>query len=756
MMYFPLMWMGSKGRCRFLSLFLSIIFLFELGPALGQEPEYPARSPVADIVFLTGRESGTYFALGRSIKELVEKNTKSMQIMCQPSMGSLENATLLEANRANLAIIQSDIAYSLYSGTRFFPLPSSRIKVICPLHSEVVHIITRQSNYITSIEGLENHIVSVGEQGSGAEVNASMILAAVNLTYRNITPVFKNLEDSIDLLRAGKIDAFFATTRSPSKTVAALLEDPKYTLLKMKPPEVERIIRGYPYIYPYTIERGTYVNQTQQIMTINVRALLIVHSEVSDSKVYQLTKILFENKAYLKSKFPFLELDEKGAVSDLRLPLHPGAREYFIEVGVLKGQSVFVFIGAILFVIAGASLLIRFFIKPPKKLRRFARNFYARYATLFLSFVLIASYGMHLSERAINANFISFGQSIWSCLVYLVSGFGDRAPVTSLGKFLSILIFLMGVSVVGIVSGGFASYFIDKTIRKEKKMPANMSNHIVICNWNAKANKIIEELFQSEADMKEDVHVVLLTGKSDRRITRLEGKYSGFSMTTGDPVLHEHLAGVNIHKARSVIILAKEDCPDPDAQTALIALAINQVCRDKAVDEHIKEHKLDKGPGVRQELENSLKIKPPHIVADVVNHMKTKHLSDANVKEIVCSTDYGIGLLAQSAIHPGLVKVYDQLLKFTAEGNELYLLDSRALPPDLVNRDFKGLAVWFEENFRESKNPMILLGFLRSGEPILNPHKDQAKLRGDDQLIILAYCSPRLTDFAKCDKLRTA
>ena len=749
-MYFLLMLVGSKGHCRFIFLILSLALVCSLGPAFGQEPEYPARSPVADIVFLTGRENGTYFALGRAISELVKRNTTSIQIMCQPSMGSLENATLLEANRANLAIIQSDIAYSLYSGTRFFPLPSSRIKVLCPLHSEVVHIVTRQSNYISSINDLEDQIVSVGEQASGTEVNASMILAAVNLTYRNITPVFKNLEDSIDLLKAGKIDAFFATTRSPSKQLDTLLEDPEYTLVKLKPPEVERIIRGYPYIYPHAIDRGTYVNQTQQIPTIRIRALLVVHSDVRDSKVYRLTKILFENKAYLKNKFSFLELDEKDAVADLRLPLHPGARQYFIEAGVLKGQSVFVFLGAIFFVIGGAGLLIRFFIKPPKRLRRFARNFYARYATFFLSFVLVASYGMHLSERAINRNFLSLSQSIWSCLVYLVSGFGDRPPITSLGKFLSILIFLMGVSVVGIVSGGFASYFIDKTIRKEKKMPANMSNHIVICNWNAKADKIIEELFQSEADTKEDVHVVLLTGKSDRRITKLEGKYSGFSMTTGDPVLHEHLAAVNIHKASSVIILAKEDCPDPDAQTALIALAINQVCRDKAVDEHIKDHKLEKAPGVRRELENSLKVKPPHIVADVINHMKTKHLSDTNVKEIVCSTDYGIGLLAQSAIHPGLVKVYDHLLKFTPDGNEFYLLDSGVLPSNLKNRDFKYLAAWFEENFRESKNPMILLGFLRCGEPILNPQKEQATLVDKDQLIILAYCSPRLTDFSKC------
>jgi hypothetical protein len=163
----------------------------------------------------------------------------------------------------------------------------------------------------------------------------------------------------------------------------------------------------------------------------------------------------------------------------------------------------------------------------------------------------------------------------------------------------------------------------------------------------------------------------------------------------------------------------------------LISLAISQVCRDNAG-------------------ESKAEIRFPHIVADVVNHRKTQHLLDTNVKEIVCPTDYGIGLLAQSAIHPGLVKVYDHLLKFTPDGNELYLLDSAALPsgfrPGSSQGHFKDLSGWFEGTSRETKNPMILLGYLRKGEPLLNPQKDQTILQEGDQLILLAYCAPRLAD----------
>jgi hypothetical protein len=274
----------------------------------------------------------------------------------------------------------------------------------------------------------------------------------------------------------------------------------------------------------------------------------------------------------------------------------------------------------------------------------------------------------------------------------------------------------------------------------------------VICNWNNKAEKVVDELFKSQYDTKQDVQVAILAENRNQKIEELEKKYEGFTMISGDPALHERLAEVNVHNAKSVIILAKDESQDPDAQTALIALAINQVCRSKAVDEYVEKNRLGGGYLDRLEIEKKLEIKYPHIIADVLNHRKTRHLSDANVGEIVCSTDYGIGLLAQSAIHPGLVRVYDDLLRYTPEGNEFYLLEGTALPFDIKDYDFKDLTVWFEENFRGTDNPMILLGLMRNGEPILNPRKPAEKLQPGDKLIILAYCSPRLTDFSKCAK----
>ena len=45
-----------------------------------------------------------------------------------------------------------------------------------------------------------------------------------------------------------------------------------------------------------------------------------------------------------------------------------------------------------------------------------------------------------------------------------------------------------------------------------------------------------------------------------------------------------------------------------------------------------------------------------------MNHRKSQHLKDAGVDEVVCAMDYGLGILAQCALHAKLSDAYNHLL----------------------------------------------------------------------------------------------
>ena len=124
----------------------------------------------------------------------------------------------------------------------------------------------------------------------------------------------------------------------------------------------------------------------------------------------------------------------------------------------------------------------------------------------------------------------------------------------------------------------------------------------------------------------------------------------------GDPAFHDVLETARVPLAQSVIILTDENSGDPDAESALIALAITKLC------EEIKK-------------EEGKEIIKPHIVVEVLNHRKITHLKDAGVDEVICAVDYGLGILAQSAIYEKLSEVYHHLLSYGEETNEIYIVE---------------------------------------------------------------------------------
>jgi len=115
-----------------------------------------------------------------------------------------------------------------------------------------------------------------------------------------------------------------------------------------------------------------------------------------------------------------------------------------------------------------------------------------------------------------------------------------------------------------------------------------------------------------------------------------------------------------VHVLARRSLLSDEDSPDPDAKSALIALAICKLCE-----------------------------RNPHIVAEAQNHRKLEHLKDAGVDEVICSGDLGLGVLAQCALHAKLSTVYDQLLTYGDDTNEIYVVAGSKLPDWLVGHTFE-------------------------------------------------------------------
>jgi voltage-gated potassium channel len=191
------------------------------------------------------------------------------------------------------------------------------------------------------------------------------------------------------------------------------------------------------------------------------------------------------------------------------------------------------------------------------------------------------------------------------------------------------------------------------------QIPKNIKNHIVICNWHNNAESIITELHSKQAEP--NLNIVIITDSNIDEIKRRYKYDKHVFVIDSDPTNHEVLlTKTRSHHAKSVIILIDPEHSDSDAKAALISLAITKC-------DHNISYK-------------------PRIIAEVMNPDKVQHLQDAGVDEWVCSAGFGLGIIAQTALYGKLSEVYQQLLSYSSDTNEIYLLDSLKYPEWFLER----------------------------------------------------------------------
>lgn len=351
---------------------------------------------------------------------------------------------------------------------------------------------------------------------------------------------------------------------------------------------------------------------------------------------------------------------------------------------------------------------------PSHRLRSLIYSHFWISIVIFLAaFFLAAVAVMYHFEGAQNSELTPF-DAFRIVLVFFLGEYGDT-PLTQVGQFVSVITFVLGIVVVAAFIGKLAAVFVE--LKMEVKMPKHLERHIVMCNWHTSADRIIKELHSPLAAPDTDIIVITETDVNEPEL-RQSPEYERVYFIKSDPIMHAVLKRARAHHAHSVIILADPTCSDPDAKTAMISLAITK-------------------------LERELPQKP-HIIAEVTNPQKVQHLVDAGVDEWVCSTDYSLGILAQAALYGKISDVYQQLLTYSADTNEIYLVGDDRYPGTIYGKNFQEVAQLLNMQ-RNSDNPVILVGVKRGNTVILNPREHEFDtFRAGDTLIVMSFDHPDL------------
>lgn len=270
----------------------------------------------------TGPAIGYYHQVGHALA--AASRHEGLQLVFCPSDGSVANIIALTSHAADFAIVQSDAAHRAWYGELPFQQPNPRVKLVAPLFTEKVQILTRPHLYITPTGGFRMlRKVWVGPHGSGSEVTALAVLQASGMTLEDakaleveLTPESENkFEGAVKHLKIGDLDAIFQTHVAPAENIKRQLDTTEIRLLGLSWDSVETLVSNGLYMET-SLQKTDYPELDSGLYTVGVEALLLTHDGVDEDAVQLIAKTLRDERRDLEAHLKRILLSDKDAKID--------------------------------------------------------------------------------------------------------------------------------------------------------------------------------------------------------------------------------------------------------------------------------------------------------------------------------------------------------------------------------------------------------------------------------------------------------
>ena len=298
-----------------------------------------------DYVLNTASTGGTYHPVGTALATLSKVKllpTEKFSLTAVNSAGSGANVQALASGAADFAILQG--LYGSYAATGTGPVsePQENLQAVSMLWQNVEQFILADElvdgGTVSDLMAAKGQPVAMGSQNSGTLGSNQTLLEGLGVDFENdFEFVYAGYGPSVDAMADGQAVAAGIPSGTPTSAVTKLMSTngDRFTLLSVTDEEAAKMDAGRELWTAYTIEAGTYPGQDEDVRTIAQPNFLAVNASVDENHVYLLTKAMYENLPFLQAIHPATKaMNVEAALAGLPVPLHPGSRRYYEEVGV--------------------------------------------------------------------------------------------------------------------------------------------------------------------------------------------------------------------------------------------------------------------------------------------------------------------------------------------------------------------------------------------------------------------------------------
>jgi TRAP transporter TAXI family solute receptor len=292
-----------------------------------------------------GYTTGVSYQSADAIEKIINKKSKALGLQCKvvPTTGSVANVEKVVTGTVQFAYVRSDVQFQAWNGTDEWSERGAQknLRSVFAVYPEDLTLIAAEGSGIKRIEDLRGKRVNTGVVGSGLYQVSLAALIAVGIDYDKDIKMSHFPENGApDLLQQEKFDAYFYMVGHPNMNVTEAIAGKikKVRICEVAGPGIDMMLRDKPYYVRTVIPMRFYPKAVNMgdVLTFGVKASLVTSAAVPDAVVYRLTKEIFTNLDEFKKLVPAQwQLTKKNMLESLTAPIHPGARQYYKEAGLM-------------------------------------------------------------------------------------------------------------------------------------------------------------------------------------------------------------------------------------------------------------------------------------------------------------------------------------------------------------------------------------------------------------------------------------
>ncbi|MBF9033973.1 TAXI family TRAP transporter solute-binding subunit [Rhodobacterales bacterium HKCCE2091] len=298
------------------------------------------------ISMATGAQGTLAYNAGQAVA--VVANDNGMTVRTQPLVGYMP---LLQSGEVDFGYANGAEAAFAYTGTGNFDRAHPDVRLVgvtFPLTTGIM------APCDLGLENVDDLVDRAGELRIASGYTSSTIipyyiigsLAAAGLTYDDFQQVpVASFADGISALGDGLVDIALVSLNAGAGQEAAVQLQNRGGLCYISVPNTDdglaALQEALPSGYLVDLPQNDDLNglQTRGATLIRVPWVLMANADVDEQVVYDMTRLIAENKEALASSFgAFNGANAETMAPDNAMPYHPGAIRYYEEAGIAHGD----------------------------------------------------------------------------------------------------------------------------------------------------------------------------------------------------------------------------------------------------------------------------------------------------------------------------------------------------------------------------------------------------------------------------------